>query len=310
MSKRFEMPEWSIDLVPGHERHDQHRALLLLAMQDPGSAKAGGHGGRSIRAVARAMGKSPTIVRKWSKAKRWAERIEAHGETAQQYAITIYRARYLEQHGREDLRELGALVSLPMTSERPTEAQEGALHTLSGMAPAKLLPPDPPDDVADAAQAMIDEARTRAAGVNTNLQTIGLSAIEVVRLQLSMVLDPEGEDAKRAKAAGLRVPHVKLSDLPRLQRMLRDLAEEERRLRDPGAAAAAGAGPRVIDSVRVSITKQRGGTSAEILEAVRADLADATVMVEQLLAPTTSLADLEPEAEAEGEGDNAAEVSA
>lgn len=76
------------------ETSTEHRALLLLAMQDETR--------RSLRAVALALSRAESGLRNWKRKRRWEERIVNEGATAQTRAIQIYReAYYPSQQMRE-----------------------------------------------------------------------------------------------------------------------------------------------------------------------------------------------------------------
>lgn len=265
----------------GGETAEQHRALLLLAMQDPQSnPRANGVAdGRNVTAVQRAIGRTRATLQAWQERRRWVDRIYGHGPDAQRYAIELYRHHYMVKHGEADLGEIGALVSLPMTSVRPTEVQERAAQAVR-----HLLPEPPPADVEERVQAAVDQRREDAAKMNRNLTGLGVLALKALKASLQAATDP------KFRKENPHVEPVRLSvvDLPRVARMLRELEEERQRLENPELAEV-GAG-QVVDSVRVRIAKETGGS---ILQAIRADALEVVALVDAMSQPETTIADLE-----------------
>ena len=91
-----------------HKEHLlHHRGLLLFAMQHPDN--------RSLRAVARATGKSESTARGWQRRNDWGER--AKGPTAEEEAIALYRRLYLKLHGAVELPEVADRVVVPMSAQ-------------------------------------------------------------------------------------------------------------------------------------------------------------------------------------------------
>lgn len=265
------------------EPHDQHRALLLLAMQDPGSGR--GLMGRSLMPVVTAIGKARGTLRQWERKRRWSERIEHHGSSAQAYAIELYRAHYMEHHGRRELPHVAALVSLPMTTAAPrgveTPTQERIVQ--------RLIPPDPTAAVQEQVQQELDKKRADALKTNRAIRGIALEGLKAIQ---------NGIKAATDKKFAKENPHVSpvrvtLGDVPRLQQVLRELSEEAARLENPEANL--GTGAKIVDSVRVRMAKETGGN---VLQAMREDVAELQAIMDAMLAPEISIHDLEAERQA------------
>lgn len=93
------------------ERLVLHRGLLLYAMQHPEK--------RSLRAVARAVGRSESTIRGWAKTWSWDLRIEV--SQCEETAISIYRRDYLPEHGATELPEVEENVALPLSASPAQE---------------------------------------------------------------------------------------------------------------------------------------------------------------------------------------------
>lgn len=279
------------------ERQDQHRALLLLAMQDPHSNKNAMSvaDGRNVSRVIDCMegyAKRAT-VRKWCDRRQWVDRIKGHGPDAQAYAIELYRALYMEKWGNKDIPHVGHLISLPMT----TKAHQHPEHRTAVQAEAhrvikSIMPEDPPPAVQEKVQGTLDKHRADTLQVNRAMQGLAKSAMSALGQSIKAATD-----AKFRKANPHIVPITcRVSDIPRLQRVLVELLEEEHRIEAPEATVAGGTA--LVDSVRVKIAKETGGN---VLAAVLDDSREIVVMVEAMLAPTLTLADLQAEAAADAE---------
>mgnify|MGYP003641895887 CR=1 FL=1 len=94
-----------------NERFLAHRGLLLYVMQTPEK--------RSLRAVARAVGRSESTVRGWSK--NWAWDFRSEVSQAEETAISIYRAHYLRAHGTTELPEVEENITLPLSASPAQE---------------------------------------------------------------------------------------------------------------------------------------------------------------------------------------------
>lgn len=93
-----------------NERTHQHRGLLLYAMMHPDQ--------RSIRAVARAVGRNEATVRGWAKRWEWAVRIEP--PCAEESAVLLYRMLYVADFGATELPEIADRVVVSL-SQSPNQ---------------------------------------------------------------------------------------------------------------------------------------------------------------------------------------------
>lgn len=282
---RISLDKWAV------ERDDQHRALLLLAIQDPGINLPGVCGGRSMGAVMR-CGWPRNTLRKMRARYSWDDRIAAHGAEAQTRAIELYRALYYTDFAAADLREIGPLCSRPMQSARLSEVQEAAQALVERMLP----PPNIPPGFEEKVQAKVDERRQQLADTNRALRGTALQAIQAIQLGLRALTDPDwlkAENERRA-ALGVGAPPivpmtVRLSDLDSLHTILARL-ENERELLESPEIAAAKSGPGAIDSIRVRIAKETGGN---VLDAVAADCRELLAMIDGLRAGEVSIDEME-----------------
>ncbi len=88
------------------EKHLQHRALLLWAMQHPDK--------RSLRAVARAIARPESTLRGWMRTKNWAGR--GSDPDSEDMAIVIYRRLYLKEWGKIEIPEVQQFVVVPLST--------------------------------------------------------------------------------------------------------------------------------------------------------------------------------------------------
>lgn len=267
------------------ETEEQHRALLLLAMQDPGSnPRAGGHcNGRNLSLVIPAVSPSRTTVRRWVDRYRWADRIEGHGTDAQAYAIELYRGLYMRDFGEKDLPHVGAVVSLPMTTVTES-GQESAVQEEAHRIVRKLLPPDPEPEVQGKVQRAVDAQRDRVLARNKVIAGLAESSLKALHASIKAATDKQ----YAADNPHVQPVKVRVSDLPRLQKVLAQLEEERARLENPELAQLAG-GAAVVDSVRVKIAKETGGN---VLDAIREDCLEIVAIVDGMRAPDLTAEDL------------------
>ncbi len=271
----------------------QHRALLLMAMQDPGSNRAGAVctgvcGGRSLELVVHALHglAARSTVRGWFRRKQWSDRITAHDPDSQRYAVWLYRRLYMEQHGRGDMELLAPVVSVPITThgDRPgedtTPVQQEVARKLE-----KIMPPPPTRAVQNSTALAHAARRKRASQSNAALRNITLNGIQTVQQSVRAAVDPAFAEAN---------PHIqpvvpKLHHLPMLRQLLTDLEDEEARL----LGVASGTNEHSVpDTTRVTIAKELG---TPILQAVSEDLREAVLMCEQLLSRPVTLEQLQVE---------------
>ena len=284
---------------PWHlERRLHHRAMLLLAMQDPGSSKGDGCcDGRTLNKVVRALtGQKRQTIRSWFDRKQWADRIAAHGHDAQHYAVLLYRRMYLS-HTAADMEVLGPFISIPIggPDESATEVQSEVASRLDMLIAEPEPDPEPTDK--EKSKATNAWARRRERAVNTNrvLTTLSLRVVQGMQLSVRAALEPEF-----AKANPNVKPAVfKLTDMPKIRALLKQLQDEEQIISGGQAPGA----HTVPDSARVAIAKEMGHP---VLSAVAQDLEEAAMMVRQLMSKPLDLKDLQ-DAQREGAGDTAPE---
>lgn len=93
------------------EKREQHRGLLLYAMQDPER--------RSLRLVSRALGRDESTVRYWYTSRGWTTRITEAGPGVQSLALSRYRAECLMHASALELEAVRGNVSIPLIAEDP-----------------------------------------------------------------------------------------------------------------------------------------------------------------------------------------------
>lgn len=101
--------EPTIEKWKGEQAH-VHRAMLLWMMQRPGSHPALS---RSLRATARAVGRSEGCIRDWSRTHKWEERSRSVPDCEAE-AVALYRQLYLQDYGEAELPEIASRVVVPM----------------------------------------------------------------------------------------------------------------------------------------------------------------------------------------------------
>lgn len=264
------------------EPHIQHRSMLLFAMQDPGSGR--GFAGRSIAPLVELTGKGRATVRQWANKRRWVERMDHHGTDVQTYAIELYRAFYMEDHGRADLVHVAHLVSAPLTTAPGPDGAETPTQAEAVKVVRRMLPPDPPANVQEKVQAEVDKKRSDALKQNRAIRGVALEGLKAIQQGIKAAVDKEFAK-KNPHVVAVR---VSLSDVPRIQDVLRSLSEEAERLENPEARIANG--PQLVDSLRVRIAKHAGGN---VLEAMRDDSRELVAILDAMLMPDLSVHDLE-----------------
>lgn len=273
------------------EKLAQHRALLLLAMQDPGSnphPKAEVYGGRNLGKVVAVRLASRNTVLAWMKRFRWIDRIEAHGTEAQSYAIELYRSLYLEKYG-EELTFVADVVSVPISNVAPrvgvnplTDSQEEAARVVG-----KLLPPDPAPEVQQAVESKIDKRRSEMLDTNKKLRMAAMSGVLVIQAGIQAAMDKE---------FARKNPHIqpitpKISDLGRLIQVIQELDTERdklERLRSGQPAVEPGRAPQ--ETARVQLARETG---TSVREALQADIQDAALMLELMGSEDVTLHELQ-----------------
>lgn len=244
----------------------QHRALLLMAMQGEGIEPRGMFG-RSLTCTAKAIGRSLSTVRDWTRKRRWEQRIAAHEDRVAYTALKLYRALYMEDYGRSELPHIQHLVSETLLESKPdaavpdrtsTDVQAEAERLLS-----KLIAPEPPPDVQEKVQGAVDAHREKLLQNNKALQGLARKTLLEFKRQLEK-----------------KLIKVRISDLERIHALLGKLEEEETRLVNPGLPVA-GVDNAIVDSVRVKLAKATGGSE---LEAIHEDLREALMIADQMMA--------------------------
>ena len=238
-----------------HTRAEHHKALLLFAMQAPGL--------RSNRSVGRAIGKSGGCMRNWRREGCWAQRIEAHGPDADQYALDQYRALYLEDYGQLELphvaknivRQMGGLARLDPGAKAAHDARIAA----AGATPRAML---------EAEQAVGQAIATYKRDTRADAK----KHIRLVDASLGLI-------AKKLKAQEVR---VSVRDIPVLlecrERLVQAMA---------GAQPGDSMGGKLVESARVKQAKQHGG---DVLTAMFEDAEELVVILGAL--KTSKEADL------------------
>ena len=214
----------TLDRWPG-ERRDQHRAMLLWAMQSPME--------RSMRATARAMGASDGSVRNWRKAGAWDARVAGHPEHSDREALDRYRRDYLVDFGKLELPHVAQYVVEPLGPAAMDDPAAQAKHEARVHA-ARAVP---------LAQAEAEQAVRQA--VATHKRDTRADAerhIKLVDASLGLI-------ARKLKADEVRVG---VRDIP----VLLDCRE---RLVSVVNGTHSEAGGPVVDSARVKHAKATGG---------------------------------------------------
>lgn len=102
------------------ERRAHHRAMLLYGIQDPSR--------RSIRAVARAVGKSEGAIRGWRDRGEWIQRLASVGAGSDQAALDLYRATYMTDFGSTELPLVADRVAVPIGGTTLADPTARAIH--------------------------------------------------------------------------------------------------------------------------------------------------------------------------------------
>lgn len=107
------------------EREQPHRALLLWAMQHPDR--------RSLRAVARALGRGASTVHNWQHTNDWTARAAVPG--SENAAVAEYRRLYLADYGPVELPKVAGRMVVPLARD-PDAPGTGASDAASRVRPA------------------------------------------------------------------------------------------------------------------------------------------------------------------------------
>jgi hypothetical protein len=284
--------EWTLRKWPT-EKQDQHRALLLVAMQDPHSnpGPQSACDGRNLTIAARAMGIAKSTIKTWRSRLEWDGRIAYHGPDGQALAIELYRHLYLEQFGTQELPHVAPVCSLPMTTvsaetldTEPTSLQDQALKLVRG-----LIPPPAPEQEQRKVQAAVDRRRSSARQQNDAITAVAVNLLGVMSDAVRARLDPKWAEAHPHVEP---IPVPRASDLAHLMEVLQ-LLERQREILEHPEIAAAQAGPgALVDSVRVRIAKETG---SDVLEAVAADCREVLQMVAGLRGREVTIEQLQAE---------------
>lgn len=219
-----------------------HRAFLLWLMQAPGR--------RSLRAAARAIDYSETMLRNWRKANRWHEREQAMGAGADALAARAYATQY----------------------HRLTASKEVALVQQNMV--VQYAPPGGPAPglAAGPAQAEGAPLTEKAKAVQLHEQV----SVEEMRARrtrsLHAILD--GATARVAEALAANKIKVTVQDMLAVQRMRRELE---------AGTVATGNGNPMATSVRVEQAATKGG---DVLGALAEDHAELGLILGTLQAAT------------------------
>ena len=189
-----------------------HRAMLLWLMQDDDR--------RSVRAAARAVGRSESTAREWRNRWAWNDRRDVVGMLAAVKAATVYRARYYAEYRLREVVEIEDRMAAPFTPDAPI-----------------------PQSVADAVRAAVRPDATTDAEAERRKRTR--------RAHVSLVDGALGLIAKRITAGDVR---VSLRDIP----VWRQRRQEIAGMGEGGTAKANGSLPP-IESVRVRHARTTGG---------------------------------------------------
>ena len=94
------------------ESERAHRAMLLWGMQDSDR--------RSVRAAARAVGRSESTVREWRNRWEWEKRVS--GELIEVKSQSVYRKLYYEEFKLREVIEIESNMAAPFMPETPVPA--------------------------------------------------------------------------------------------------------------------------------------------------------------------------------------------
>ena len=111
-----------------NEKHIQHRAILLYAMQHPDK--------RSLRRVSRAVGRPESTLRGWIKSRDWHDRSSA--PNAEDAAVKIYRRLYLKKFGHIELPEVRVNVAVPLSTITKGDPAESSANAAVRAVDAKI----------------------------------------------------------------------------------------------------------------------------------------------------------------------------
>lgn len=207
------------------ERRDRHRGLLLWAMQSPYE--------RSMRAVARAMGKSEGTIRNWRAQGCWELRAKGHEESVDQDALDLYRAEYMADFGTIELPHVARYIvrtlgAIDLNDPAAQAAHDARVRTANAIPKAKK-------EVEQAtAQAVAENKRDQKEDAERHIRLVDASL---------------GVIAKKLRADEVR---VSVRDIP-------VLLECRERLVRVVSGAIESANGKVIETARVQYAKEVGG---------------------------------------------------
>lgn len=210
-----------------------HRAMLLWVMQRPGPNPAIS---RSIRAAARAVGRSEACLRDWSRTHRWEQRAASEPD-AESAAVALYRTFYLKDFGETELPVVSSRVVVPL---QPNSSADEAISQARQVSTAAQR----------VEQAVIEDVMARRKAERTK--------VEQFRGLVDAAL---GETARLLKEKKL---HLTAKDIPSLLAARHTLTEwltshDDRQVETRQA----------VESARVKHAKDVGG---DLVEAVWQDL--------------------------------------
>lgn len=257
-----------------HELPWHHRALILWTMltPDPDSQAVLG---RSTLPVVRAMQREKRSVQRVRRSKQWERRVLGHaefeGEDPQHFAARYYRAKYLRDHGRDELPDLVSEIAAPLLAlargaktipaQGATEAQVDAKKLLEGLEPPG---PDRSFDELRDVQMAVDERRARS----LHLTRTYLDA-------LRKMVDNWGEQVREGQ-----IKLTRMADVTAAYELIQRLENERAQLEGIAPDDEETAAP-VQETTRVRIAKARG---LSVAKAVHTDLQELMIVSEQLQA--------------------------
>ncbi len=210
-----------IDKRPGEKVHS-HRAFLLWLMQAPSK--------RSIRATARAVGKSDTALNGWKLTFGWVDREKAIGVGADSLAARAYAARYHSVKGMVEVSRIIHLMAVEYVGPQgnvPTPVKQPTTDTQKEEAVRETKAKAEDLTNKQRLAMLLDAAEGRLAeALKDNKVRVNVADLAtLVRLRKEVHEGPTAAQIKDPLATSIRVEDAAKAGIDALVALQEDLAE-------------------------------------------------------------------------------------